>query len=202
MVPARLSDLPKDTQKEQSHLVCSDLAPLEPWSFHPMPVSGLSTPHTIDLPPWFMAFLPGGPGDVINLFLPAEACLAPSATCTASASSPDNRSIPSSSMVPRNNLRLRLDSLNQALAQSSPSDNFIGPEASYFSVCFHPGFLVLDQPGWCWICCSMYYSRARAPCQWEETHWLECNWLCDLEGVTVNQPAYIELHPWAQRSVG
>lgn len=83
-------------------------------------------------------------------------------------------------MVPRSNLRRQLDSLNQALAQSSPSDNFIGPGASYFSVCFRRGLLFVDQPGWR-LGLLLYALQQSLQ---EETHWLEHNRLSDLEGVT------------------
>lgn len=117
-----------------------------------------------------MAFLPGSPGDVINLFLPVEPAWTPSPPHTTSASSPDDPLIPRSVMVLRSNLRLQLDSLHQALAQSSPSDTFIGPGAFHFSVCFHPGFLFLDQPAW--MLGLLLYVLQQSPRWWRKpTDW-------------------------------
>ena len=115
----------------------------------------------------------------------------PSPPCTASASSPDYWSVPCSSMVPWSRLQLRLDSLNQALAQSRPIWQFYWAGSIIFQCLFPPSVLV---PRSAWVDVGAVASCITAgPVLLPSTRKprkLECHWLSDMKGVSC-QPTSI-----------
>lgn len=115
----------------------------------------------------------------------------PSPRCTASASSPDYRSIPCSSVVPRSKLRLHLDSLNQALAQSRPIWQFYWAGSIIFQCLFPPSVLVPRSAGVDVgaVASSVTAGPVLLPSM-RKPRKLECHRLSDMKGVSC-QPTSI-----------
>ena len=115
----------------------------------------------------------------------------PSPPGTASASSPEYRSIPRSSMAPRSKLQLHLDSLNQALAQHRPIWQFYWAASIIFQ-CLFPPSVPVPRSAWvdvgavasCITAGPVLLPSTRKPRQ------LERHRLSDMEGVSC-QPTSI-----------